>query len=379
MNRIADLRACFPSVQTCVHLNHAGTSPIPRPAAEAVLAVTDELMSDDSFVAFKNHEKRQTELRAAFGRMLHVAPAALAFVRNTSHGLSIAADALPLSPGDNVVVPPLEYPANVYPWMAQKKRGVETRIAPVRDADTGLIAEEDLMAACDERTRVLSVSWVQWGTGQRLDLGRLGAFCRQRNIVFVADIVQGLGALDCDLGSLPVDIAAAGCHKWLLAPAGIGVLYVRPGLLPDLLPTNIGWNSVTDALKWENIHFDLKNDSSRFEEGTPNILGTAGLLASVRLLESAGFEAVERHVLEMADRLRNGLRARGYRVISPDEAGRRSGIVAFRHPRFANEDVLSVLSVARVRAVVRCGKVRFSPHVENHASDVERALAALPV
>ena len=376
---LADLRALFPSVSSCVHLNHAGTAPIPRPAGDAVRTVLDELMSDDSFLAFKNHEKRQTDLRAAFGRMLNVPPAALAFVKNTSHGLSIAADARPLAPGDNVVVPPLEYPANVYPWMAQKKRGVETRIAPVRDAATGRIAEEDLMAACDERTRVLSVSWVQWGTGQRFDLARLGAFCRERGIVFVADVVQGLGALRLDLGGLPVDIAAAGCHKWLLAPAGVGVLYVRPGLLPDLLPTNVGWNSVTNALKWENIHFDLKNDSSRFEEGTPNILGTAGLLASVRLLEAAGFATVERHVLDLTERLRDGLHARDYRVISPEEAERRSGIVAFRHPHLSNEDVLHALGAKTVRAAVRGGNVRFSPHVENDAFDVERDLAALPV
>ncbi len=377
---LAGLRALFPSAASCVHLNHAGTSPIARPAAEAVQNVMDELMSDDSFLAFKNHEKRQAELRAAFGRMLNVSPASLAFVKNTSHGLSIAADALPLAPGDNVVLPPGEYPANVYPWIAQKKRGVETRIAPARNAETNVIAEEDLMAACDARTRVLSVSWVQWGTGQRLDLARLGQFCRARNIVFAVDIVQGLGALRLDLGSLPVDIAAAGCHKWLLAPAGIGVLYVRPDLLPHLLPTNVGWNSVTSAVRWENLHFDLKNDASRFEEGTPNILGTAGLLASVRLLELAGFETVERHVLDMASRLRDGLQERGCRVVSPGEHERqRSGIVAFRHPRRSNEDVLHALTEKKVRVAVRCGNVRFSPHVENDASDVERALAALPV
>ena len=377
MSRLADLRALFPSAASCIHLNHAGTSPIPRPAAEAVQSVLDELMSDDSFTAFKNHEKRQAELRALLGRMMNVVPATLGFVKNTSHGLSIAADALPLTPGDNVVIPDGEYPANVYPWMAQARRGVGTRRVPRRENDR--VAEDDLMAACDDKTRVLAVSWVQWGTGQRIDLARLGAFCRERNIVFVADIVQGLGALRCDLGCLPVDIAAAGCHKWLLAPAGIGVLYVRPDLLPDLLPTNVGWNSVTNALKWENLHFDLKNDSSRFEEGTPNILGTAGLLASVRLLESAGSEAVERHVLDMAGQLRDGLQARGYRVVSPGDPEQRSGIVAFRHSRLSNEDVLGALTEKKVRAAVRGGNVRFSPHVENDASDVECALAALPV
>lgn len=374
----ADLRELFPSAASCVHLNHAGTAPIPRPAADAVQTVLGELMSDDSFTAFKNHEKRQTDLRAALGRMMNVAPTTLGFVKNTSHGLSIAADALPLAPGDVIVVPNGEYPANVYPWMAQAKRGVEIRLVLLRP--NGLVAEDDLMAACDaaHHTRVLAVSWVQWGTGQQLDLARLGAFCRERGIVFVADVVQGLGALRLDLGRLPVDVAVSGCHKWLLSPAGIGVLYVHSDLLPTLLPTNVGWNSVTNPLQWENLHFDLRTETARFEEGTPNILGTAGLLASVQMLEQAGFDAVERHILDLADQLRAGLHARGCQIVSPAGESQKSGIVAFRHSRASNESVLKTLAERKILAAVRCGNVRLSPHVENDAADVERALAGLP-
>ena len=370
-----ELRALFPSAARCIHLNHAGTSPIARPVAEAVGAVTDELMSEDPFLAYKNHQRRQEGLRDLLGRMMSVSPDTLAFVRNTSHGLTIAADSLPFEAGDNVVLPGIEYPANVYPWMAQAQRGVETRRIPPRAGDR--IAEEDLMAACDTRTRALSVSWVQWGTGQRLDLAVLGAFCRERDILFVVDIVQGLGALRLDLSRLPVDIATAGCHKWLLAPGGLGVLYVRADVMNRLRLTNIGWNSVTNAVQWERIHFDLRPEAARFEEGTPNLLGTAALYASVSLLEAAGFDAVEKHVLDLADKARDLLAERGCRIISPAEPAVRSGIVAFHHPSLSNDAALAALAARGVIAAVRCGNLRFSPHVENDGDDIEKAVAAL--
>ena len=371
-------RDAFPSATRCIHLNHAGTSPIARPVAEAVRAVTEELMGDDPFIAYKNHQKRQETLRAALGRMMNVPPATLAFTRNTSHGLSIAAESLDLAPGDNVVVPAIEYPANVYPWMAQRHRGVEVRLVPPRNADN-LLDEEDLAGACDERTRVLAVSWVQWGTGQRLDLAKLGSYCRDRGIRFVVDAVQGRGALRLDLSALPVDIAAAGCHKWLLAPGGVGVLYVRPSVLPEMRPTNVGWNSVVEPLEFDRIRFELDPTPRRFEEGTPNLLGIAALNASVALLEAVGFDAVERGVLALAGAAREAVAAReGYRVISPDGTPSRSGIVAFRHRRLANKAVLQALARRNVRAAVRGGNLRFSPHAYNTEEEIRLAADALP-
>ena len=376
MTTFDEFRALFPSARKCIHLNHAGTSPVARPVADAVHAVTAELTSDDPFAAYKNHQKRQETLRAGFARMTNVAADTLGFVRNTSHGLAIVAQSIPFEPGDTVVVGRSEYPANVYPWMAQAHRGVGVRL--VEPNPDGLYREEDLMDACaDASTRVLAVSWVQWGTGQRMDLARLGALCRERGIYLVADVVQGLGALRLDLGALPVDFAAAGCHKWLLAPAGLGVLYVRPGVMPGLVPTNVGWNAVEDPIDWENLHFDrLKQTPERFEEGSPNLLGTAALGASVSLLEAAGFDAVERRVLEVAGYARAALARRGMDVVTPEPVA--SGIVAFRHPTLSNEATLAALTEAKVVCAVRCGNVRFAPHAYSNEEDVDRAVAAIP-
>ena len=322
--------------------------------------------------------KRQETLRATLGRMINAASETLGFIRNTSHGLSIASQAIPFAPGDVIVTAASEYPSNIYPWMAQAWRGVRTHlVAPDED---GLVREGDLIAACEanQATRVLAVSWVQWGTGQRMDLPRLGAFCRERGIIFVVDVVQGLGALRLDVERDNIDIAAAGCHKWLMAPGGIGVLYIRPSVFSTLLPVNIGWNSVVNPIDWERQHFDeLKPTTDRIEEGTPSLLNTATLGAAVALMEAVGFDAMEQRVLHLADHARTCLQKQGCRVVSPSSPETRSGIVAFQHPSLGNADVLAKLEENKVTVAVRCGNVRISPHAYNTEADIERAVSLL--
>jgi cysteine desulfurase / selenocysteine lyase len=363
----SELRALFPSAERCIHLNHAGLSPIAQPVAEAISAVSEGLMGDgDTLAAYLAHGARETQLRAALGRLLRVSPESLAFVRNTSHGLTIAAQAIPLTPSDRVVCMRTDYPSTLYPWQAR------TPNVFLADPD-----EASLMAACEERKpKVLCASWVHWGTGRILDLKRLGRFCRERGILFVADIVQGLGALVPDLSF--VDIAAAGCHKWLLCPAGIGVLYVRPELLDQLLPTNIGWNWPERPMEWrETGFFEPKNSAARFEEGSPSLLSTAALLASLSLLESVGFEAVQSRVLTLARFAQARLHERGMNLALP-EGELSSGIVGFTHPSLTNDDALLVLETKNVRAAVRAGFVRLSPHAYSTEEEIERAVATLP-
>lgn len=371
-----EFRALFPTAALAVHLNHAGTSPIARPVAESVTPVLEELMGADILVAYLNHIKRQEELRAALGRMMNASTAGIGFVRNTSHGVSIIAQSIPFRSGDTVVVPEGEYPSNIYPWMAQESRGGRVRLVPP-GAD-GLLSEDDLMAACDDSTRVLAVSWVQWHTGQQMDLKRLGAFCRERGIYFSVDVVQGLGALRLDLQETPVDFATAGCHKWLLAPGGLGMVYVHPEIFGDLLATNVGWNSVEKPIEWERLHFDeLRQDARRFEEGTPALLATATLAKSVELLEAIGFDAVNDRVRALAEYALNRLSEAGMTVITPGDAARRSGIACFRHPSVPHAQVLEAMAAANVIIAERGGNLRFAPHAYNTEADIDAAMAVL--
>lgn len=363
-------RSRFPHTATGIHLNHAGLSPVAQSVARAAADAAGALLSDDTLEAYIDHSEREKVLRAVVGRMVGVSARDIAFVRNTSHGLAIAAQALPTRPGANTVCVANDYPSQIYPWMA---RGPVRLVAPGPD---GVVDEADLIAACDADTDVLAVSWVHWTSGQVLDLERLGAFCRARGIAFVVDVVQGVGGLRIDLGRLPVDIAAAGCHKWQMAPAGIGFLYVHPETMQRLGATNLGWNSVDRPMDWDRLHYeDLRTTPRRFEEGSPSLPSTAALLASLELLEEAGFDRVDARVRELAQRCREALRERGMQVAA---ASRASGIVPFRHPGLSNEEVLDRLDAARVRAAVRGGWVRFSPHFYLTDDEIDRAVAAIP-
>ncbi|MGC4047258.1 MAG: aminotransferase class V-fold PLP-dependent enzyme [Armatimonas sp.] len=364
----SEFRAQFPSAQHCIHLNHAGLSPIATPVAEAAATVSQSLMGNgDTLAGYIAHMGRERPLREILGRMLGVGTENLAFVRNTSHGLTIAAQALPLEFGAKVVCMRTDYPSTLYPWQA---RGAQVTLA---EPD-----EESLLNACEEiRPAVLCASWVHWGTGNVIDLNRVGRFCRERNIIFVADIVQGLGALVPDLTY--VDIAAAGCHKWLLTPAGIGVLYIRPELLPTLLPTNVGWNWPERPMEWRETGFqEPKATAARFEEGSPSLYSTAAFLASVTLLESVGFKAIEERVITLARFAHQKLSEHGMKLACPDASLLQSGIVGFQHPAIPNPDIEAILTENNVRVAVRAGWVRFSPHGYSTEEEIERAVATLP-
>ena len=366
-------RSQMPVTERFAYFDHAAVAPLPAPTRDALVRYAAEAASEGN-TAWLRWNRRVEEVRAAAARLITASTEEVALVRNTTEGISIVAEGFPWQPGDNVVVPGNEFPSNVYPWLNLASRGVETRLVPV---DGPGFEVESLLAAADERTRLIAVSWVGYATGWRTDVARLVELAHRKNILVLLDAIQGLGALPFDVSQTPVDFLAADGHKWLLGPEGAGILFVRSELLDRLRPTGVGWHSVVHASDYTRLELDLKPAAARYEGGSANMPGFLALGASIDLLLELGLQNTERRILEITDLACDKLATRGARVFSCRTAERSSGIVAFElegiDPQVVRQRCLS-------RGVVlgcRAGRLRISPHAYVNEEDVERLVDSL--
>jgi len=357
-----------------VYLNAASTGPLP----ERTLRAQAEFSRKRAAPHRLSHEEQFSVLdrcRALLAELLGAEDGTIALSVNTGAGINLAAWGLPLGAGSVVVVPDLEFPANVYPWMAASQaRGYAVRIVPARN---GLLDEEALFAALDDPgTRVLSLSWVGFATGFVADLQRLSDACRAREIWLVVDAMQGAGVLPLDVARTHVDLIACGGQKWLLSPWGSGFTYVHPNMLAVLAPQPVSWMAIRGSDDFSDlVRYDLtwRDGARRFEQITVPFQDFAGMAASLELLRELGHEAVHAHVAARATELADGARGAGVVVVTP--ADRRAGIVTVRphDVRAASARLRDV----RVIHSVREGTIRLSPHCYTTSDEIQVALGAL--
>lgn len=364
----------LPITQVRVYLNHAGISPLPGRSLRR-MAEFAEVSSRTGDQAWPERMREAERVRGMAARLLGAARShEVAFVENTSSALSMVAEGFDWKPGDNVVGAALEFPSNVYPWMNLASRGVEYRQVEERD---GRIDPEELLSLADGRTRMLALSWVQFASGFRSDLARLGRACRERGILFVVDVIQGLGALRLDVERDFVDVAAAASHKWLLSSEGLGLLYVSDRVVDRIRPIRAGWRSMRDQSQWTEYDIDWNDGARRFESGTYNIYGIAALGGSLDLIFEAGPEAVERRVLSLADHAARGLTDLGFTVVSSREPSETSGILTATHPDLDTSDLVRRLASKNIVVAARAGRFRISAHFYNTEKEIDRCLAEI--
>lgn len=364
------LRSEFPSTAAGVHFDHASVGPISRRAARVMSQVADVYAAR----GFQNAWRDDIEaVRGRLAALVGSEPGNIAFTQNTSTGLSIAANGIDWRPGDNVVLSEREFPSNYYPWLNLEPRGVGLRRVP---APTGHASVDAIATAIDERTRVVALSAVQFSNGHRYDLDAIGALCRERGVLFVVDGTQAVGALAIDVERSGIDLLAVSSHKWMLGPAGVGFVHVSDRGLDQIRPDIVGWLSVREPFAFD-YRLDMPRTADRYEPGTENVMGIVGLGAAVAIFLERGVAQVERDVLAITDMLCERLVSQGHEIVSPRVGKQRSGIVIFRHPNTAPEELHARLTAAGIKCAPRGGGIRFSPHCYNDAHDVETALAAL--
>ena len=365
----------FPVTETYIYMNHAGVAPLSRRVQDAMAGFMEDATLHGAVHADDWAETAEV-CRTAAARLINADATEIAFMKNTTQGILIAANGIDWQAGDNVVTTAVEFPANVYPWWSLKERyGVSTRMVPERD---GRIHIEDVATAIDERTRVLTISHVEFASGFRNDIEALGTLCRERDIWFVVDAIQSLGVVEVDAKLCNVDILAADGHKWLLAPEGAAIFYCADEKREQLINTNIGWASVVNPRDFLNYDLTQKPDATRFEEGSYNSVGLYGLKAAIELLHDIGIREIKARVLQLTAHLIDGLQAKGYRVLTPKTDSERAGIVIFESEQHTPAEIYELLHAENIITAARGSGVRVSPHFYNTTSEIERLLEVLP-
>ena len=369
-----EMRALFPIARRYAYLDHSAIAPLATP----VRSTMDVFLTRQTEEPFDraHWERLRGQVRGRVAELVSAGAESIAFVKNTTSALGLVAAGLDWESGDNVVGVNREFPANIYPWLALERKGVELRLYR---PEQGRIDIKALAGLCDGRTRVLAISAVQFWNGFRADLAGLSEALKGLDTLLVVDAIQAAGVLRLDLSALRVDFLCAGAQKWLLGPIGIGFAYVSPRMLERLWPVPIGTDSVLRDAEYFEYDLKLKPDARRYEESSPNYPGILGLGAAVNLLLRAGPATVETEVLRLADRLRDDLPRRGYELIlKPMQPAERSGIVSFRHPRMVPAELEARLREAGVIISLRGDFLRASPHYYNSDRDIDRLLGALP-
>lgn len=363
----------MPITKRWAFFDHAAVAPITARAQKAINEWAAD-MADNGDVMEHRWVRRIEEVRGLAGRLLDADPLDIAFIKNTSEGIGIIAEGFPWKPGDNVVTAAEEYPANIYPWMNLAARGVEFRAVPSRN---GRIWIDDIRSHIDSRTRLVSLSFVEFASGFRNDLDAVGSLSRERGVFFFVDAIQGLGVVPLSVRKTPVDFLAADGHKWLLGTEGAGILYVRRDLIDMLHPVGVGWNSVIGARNFGKIDFRLKPNAGRWESGSLNVGGIAALGASLELLLEIGIPAIQDRVIELTDYLCERAKKIGLEVYSSRRPEDKSGIVSMVAP---HTDPIQLVRRFKKECVIinqRAGRLRVSPHFYNSQDEINRLIDLL--
>lgn len=380
---LAGASALFPAMDDILFLGHCSVSPLYRGAA-AALRDFAENMAEGGIRSLPKYFDVLPQLHENGARLLRTGPENISLVNNTAEALSLIAGGYPFRPGDQVISYVHEYPSNHYPWVLQKRRGVE--LVLLADSDPfGSLPDQgrprgwsmtELADRVTGRTRVIAVSHVQFSSGFAADLPELGQFCRERGIDLIVDCAQSLGCLpvypaDCNIAAL-----ATSGWKWLMGPWASGLLYTRADLRARLTPVLAGPGMMQQGLDYLNHQWHPHTDGRMFEYSTMAWDHAAGLNAVLtEVFQHFTLEDIRAEVFRLQDVFLAELDPALVRpIVFPDR--HRSGIM----PLGLDADVPSVMKRLAEQGVIMTGPagyLRLAPHFYQDDGQMIRAAGIL--
>ncbi|HET6893734.1 MAG TPA: aminotransferase class V-fold PLP-dependent enzyme, partial [Pyrinomonadaceae bacterium] len=322
------LRELFPITKRAIYLNHAAVSPPPTPTIEAVQSQLKDVAENGS-LNYRSWIAVKEKARKLAAGMLGARPDQIAFMRNTSDGLSTIANGLRWRTGDNLVTFRNEFPSNIYPWLRLRDAlGVEVRMCDERNAR---VDTDELIGLIDSKTRIVAISQVQYASGFRADLERIGRAARAHDALLVVDVIQAMGVIETNVNDLLIDAAAGAGHKWLLTPEGVGLLYLSDRARERIEPTLVGWISVPNPEDYSNFEQGWNTGTLAWESGTSPTALIHGFAASLEFLNVIGVGRIVSYLEELTDHLCDRLEDSNYEIVSSREPSEKSQIVCIRH------------------------------------------------
>lgn len=357
-----------------IYLNHAAISPLSKKVRYAIDSFLNERHTG-AIDLFQEWSESIEDTRLKLSKLIHAKSAEnITFLGNTSEAISAITEGLTWGKGDEIILNTLEFPTNVQPFRILERIGV--KIIFVEPDEEGIIQPAAIEKAITAKTKMVSISAVQYLTGLRSDLEAIGEICENHNLLFVVDGIQGLGAVDIDVVKCKIDALASGSHKWLMAPMGIGFLYISNKMKQLLTPFKTGWLSVEVPWDMRNFEQNWSPISSHLEVGTYNMIGIKGLQASLSTFEEVGYSRVFSLIIELTNYLYENLSNReGIHLLTPADSKYRSGIVTFKVDEMNNADqFVSNLKQSRITLSSREGFIRISPHYYNNREELDIVL-----
>jgi cysteine desulfurase / selenocysteine lyase len=362
----ADVRAKFPVTRRSVYLNAAAAGPLAESTAKAGASYYEQMMNDgdthwDEWLA------ERERARARIAAFINAEPDEIGLTINTSSGMNLIVDAL--EKHGEVISSDLEFPVTTIPWMHRR-----IPVHLVKSVD-GVVRPEDLRAAMNTRTGILSLSYVQYSNGFRSDLEQIASI--KGGHALVVNASQAAGVFEIDVKRMKIDALCATGHKWLLSGYGSGFVYLSKELLARSQPRSIGWLSVREPYSGRNNEVHLLPDfSARAEIGCPNFAGIFALNASIELMQSIGLQNIEARALELNRHLTSKLNESGWKVLSPlGEESFRSAetLVAAGDPA----RIVRHLAEQKILVTEKPEGFRVSTHFFNNEDDVEKLVHRL--
>jgi len=359
----------FPVTKNLIYLNHAAVAPLPRRGAVAMQKLAQDAL-DFGSLHYGDWMATYEGLRVSAARLLNASPREIAIVKNTSEGIAIVATGMQFQPGDVIVAFTEEFTANLFPWRKLETTGVEVRWLSIFD-------DPDKIDKAANGAKLLAISFVNYLSGFRVNLERIGEICARRGCFFFVDAIQGMGAFPIDVDAAKIDALAADGHKWMLGPEGCGILYVRRDKQIQIEPIQIGWTNFAHYADYASRDMTYRNDAGRYESGTLNTIGCYGLKASLEVLLDIGIEAIAPAVQVLTTRLAQGAESLGFVLYCARTAETGSGIVSIRKPGIDVTMLVRRLKSKNIVAAPRQGWVRFAPHFYISPDDIDAVLLEL--